>query len=120
MRRDVRIILVTLLVAGLWTGGSRVAEAVSTLDTFKVVDVQISGLETLERGQILALMDVTHETTVWHDLEAWEKRLEEHPLLASARVRRQKPGTLKEALVERHAVALAPTPTLMPVDRDGI
>lgn len=119
MRRDVRIILVTLLVAGLWTGGSRVAEAVSALDTFRVTDVQISGLETLDRGQILALMDVTHESTVWGDLRDWEDRLEAHPLLRDARVRRRIPGTLVVEVVERHPVALAPTPTLEPVDRDG-
>jgi cell division septal protein FtsQ len=119
MRRDVRIILGTLLLAGLWTGGSRVAEAVTDLDTFRVTDVQISGLETLDRGQILALMDVTHETTVWGDLQAWEDRLEQHPLLAEARVRRQMPRTLVVDLVERQPVALAPTPTLEPVDREG-
>ncbi len=119
MRRDVRIILVTLLLAGLWTGGSRVAEAVTALDTFRVTDVRISGLETLDRGQVLALMDVTHETTVWGDLTEWEGRLEAHPLLADARVRRQMPGTLVVEVVERHPVALAPTPTLEPVDREG-
>jgi cell division protein FtsQ len=119
MRRDLRIILGTLLLAGLWTGGSRVAEAVTALETFRVTDVRISGLETLDRGQILALMDVTHETTVWGDLQAWEDRLERHPLLAEARVRRQMPRTLVVDLVERQPVALAPTPTLEPVDREG-
>jgi cell division septal protein FtsQ len=119
MRRDVRIILTTLLLAGLWTGGSRVAEAVTALDTFRVTDVQISGLETLDRGQILALMDVTQETTVWGDLQAWEDRLEQHALIADARVRRQMPGTLVVDVVERHPVALAPTPTLEPVDGEG-
>ncbi len=119
MRRDVRIILGTVLLAGLWTGGSRVAEAVTSLETFRVTDVRISGLETLDRGQILALMDVTHETTVWGDLQDWEDQLERHPLLAEARVRRQMPRTLVVDLVERHPVALAPTPTLEPVDREG-
>lgn len=119
MRRDVRIILVTLLVAGLWTGGSRVAEAVSTLDAFRITDVEISGLETLDRGQILSLLDVTRETSVWGDLRGWEDRLRAHPLLRDARVRRRMPGTLVVDVVERHPVALAPTPTLEPVDRDG-
>jgi cell division septal protein FtsQ len=81
--------------------------------------VQISGLKTLDRGQILALMDVTDESTVWGDLRDWEDRLEAHPLLKDARVRRRMPGTLVVDVVERHPVALAPTPTLEPVDRDG-
>ncbi|GMV08055.1 MAG: hypothetical protein AMXMBFR53_43300 [Gemmatimonadota bacterium] len=120
MRRELRIILVTIVLAALWTGGSRVAEAVSTLDTFRVTDVEIVGLESLDRGEILALMDVTQHSRVWDDLGRWEDRLATHPLLKEARVRRRIPGTLVVDLVERRAVALAPTPVLEPVDADGI
>ena len=120
MRRDVRIIAATILLAGAWTGGSRVAEAVSALDTFRVTDVDITGLETLDRGQVLALMDLTGETSVWDDTELWEERLLAHPLLKEAHVQRRIPGTLVVSLVERRPVALAPTPTLEPVDGDGV
>jgi len=120
MRREVRIILVTVAVAGLWTGGSRVAEAVSTLDTFRVTNVEIVGLESVERGEILALLDVTQESRVWDDLDTWEARLATHPLLKEAQVRRRIPGTLVVDLVERRAVALAPTPVLEPVDAEGV
>jgi cell division protein FtsQ len=120
MRRDVRIIAATILLAGAWTGGSRVAEAVSAMDTFRVTEVDITGLETLERGQVLALMDLTGETSVWDDTELWEARLLAHPLLKEAHVERRIPGTLVVSLVERRPVALAPTPTLEPVDGDGV
>lgn len=119
MRRDLRIIVATVAMAALWTGGSRVAEAVSALDTFRVVEVEIAGLESLDRGEILALMDVTRHSSVWDDLGAWEDRLATHPLLKEARVRRRIPGTLMVDLVERRAVALAPTPVLEPVDAEG-
>jgi len=89
MRRDLRIIVATVAMAALWTGGSRVAEAVSALDTFRVVEVEIAGLESLDRGEILALMDVTRHSSVWDDLGAWEDRLATHPLLKEARVRRR-------------------------------
>lgn len=120
MRRDMRIIAATILLAGAWTGGSRAVEAVSALDTFRVTDVDITGLETLERGHVLALMDLTGETSVWDNTELWEERLLAHPLLKEAHVQRRIPGTLLVSLVERRPVALAPTPTLEPVDGDGV
>lgn len=120
MRRDLRIIVVTVLLAGGWAGGGRVAEAVSDLDAFRVTDVDISGLETLDRGRILALLDVTGETSVWGDTRSWEERLLAHPLLKEAHVRRRIPGTLVVDVVERRPVALAPTPILEPVDREGV
>ncbi|MDP2955784.1 MAG: FtsQ-type POTRA domain-containing protein [Longimicrobiales bacterium] len=119
MRRDLRIILTTVLLAGLWTGGTRVAEAVSSLGTFRVTQVEITGLETVERGEILSLMELTGETSVWGDLQEWEERLSSHPLLEEVRVRRRIPGTLMVDLAERRPVALAPTPTLEPVDAHG-
>lgn len=120
MRRDLRIIVVTVAVAALWTGGTRVAEAVSALDTFRVTNVEIQGLETVERGEILSLMDVTHETSVWGDIGTWEDRLASHPLLKTVDVTRRIPGTLVVNLVERRPVALAPTPVLEPVDAEGV
>ena len=120
MRRDLKIILSTVAMAGLWTGGSRVAEAVSALDTFRVTNVEIVGLESVERGEILALLEVTQESSVWSDLGTWEDRLARHPLLKDARVHRRIPGTLVVDLEERRAVALAPTPILAPVDREGV
>lgn len=119
MRRDARIILTTVLLAGLWAGGTRVAEAVSSLETFRVTEVEITGLETVERGEILSLMALTGETSVWADVQEWQERLSGHPLLKEVRVRRRIPGTLMVDLVERRPVALVPTPTLEPVDAQG-
>ena len=120
MRRDLKIIVFTVVSAGLWTGGSQVAEAAAELDTFRITDVEITGLESLERGDVLALLAVTHESSVWTPTDTWERRLVAHPLLKEAHVERRMPGTLVVELVERRPVALAPTPTLEPVDRDGV
>lgn len=120
MRREVRIILLTLAIGALWTGGTRVAEAVSALDTFRITEVDIVGLESMERGDILALLDVTRDNSVWDDLGVWEERLALHPLLKEARVTRRIPGTLIVELIERRPVALASKPVLEPVDGDGV
>jgi cell division protein FtsQ len=120
MRRELKIIALTVASAGLWTVGTRAAEAAAELDTFRVTDVEISGLETLDRGEVLALLAVTRESSVWASTDTWEQRLREHPLLKEAHVRRKMPGTLLVEVVERRPVALAPTPTLEPVDGEGI
>jgi hypothetical protein len=119
MRRETKIIAFTLLSAGLWTGGSRVAAVVAELDTFRVTAVEITGLESLDRGEVLALLDVTHESSIWASTDTWEQRLARHPLLKGAQVRRRMPGTLLVNVVERRPVALVPTPTLEPVDGEG-
>jgi len=120
MRRETKIIAITVLSAGLWTGGSRAAVALAELDTFRVTDVEITGLESLGRGEVLALLAVTHGSSVWTPTDTWERRLAGHPLLKEARVRRRIPGTLLVQIVERRPVALVPTPTLEPVDGDGV
>jgi len=120
MRRELKIIAITVASAGLWTVGGQVAERAADLDTFRVTAVEITGLESVDRGEVLALLDVTRESSVWTDTETWESRLLAHPLVRDAQVRRRIPGTLLVHLVERHPVALAPTPTLEAVDRDGV
>ena len=119
MRRELKIIAFTVVSAGLWTGGVRVADAAADLDTFHVTDVEITGLESVERGEVLALLGVTSQSSVWTSTDTWERRLATHPMLKEAHVRRRIPGTLLVRVVERRPVALAPTPTLEPVDRDG-
>jgi hypothetical protein len=120
MRRELRILLFTLAMAALWAGGSRVPEALASMDTFKIQDVEISGLRYLSRGQVLELMDITSETSIWGDRDRWTQALEEHPLVKSVFLRRRMPGTLVVQVVERRPVALVPTPLLQPVDADGV
>ncbi|HSG07863.1 MAG TPA: FtsQ-type POTRA domain-containing protein [Longimicrobiales bacterium] len=119
MRRDLKIIAFTVLSAGLWTGGSRVAVAASDLDVFRVTDVEFTGLETVRQGELLALLAVTQESSVWTSTDTWEQRLAPHPMVKAARVRRRMPGTLLVSVEERRPVALVPTPTLEPVDEEG-
>jgi cell division septal protein FtsQ len=120
MRRELKIILGTVAVAGLWTAGGRVVDAASDLETFRITDVEITGLEILERGEILGMLALDDPSSIWSEMEVFEERLARHPLLKEVRVRRKIPGTLLVDVKERRAVALAPTPTLEPVDADGI
>jgi hypothetical protein len=119
MRRELKILLATLALPGLWTGGSRAAEAMASLETFRVTDVQLRGLRYLPRDEAMGLLTVDARTSVWADVDLVAEELRRHALVQGVRVRRRMPGTLIVEVSERRPVALVPTPTLEPVDADG-
>lgn len=120
MRRELRILLFTVAMGALWAGGSRVPEALASMEAFRVQDVEISGLRYLTRGQVLELMDITSESSIWGDRDRWTRALTEHPLVKDVELGRRVPGTLVVNVVERRPVALVPTPLLEPVDAEGV
>jgi len=120
MRREMKILLATLVFAGLWAGGSRVPEAVASMETFKVTDVQIRGLRYLPRSEAMALLAFDAQSSVWTDMDVHADRLREHTLVKDVRIERRMPGTLLVDVTERRPVALVPTPTLEPVDAEGV
>jgi len=120
MRRDMKILVATLTLAGVWAGGSRVAEALASMETFRVTDVQIRGLRYLPREEAMALLAVDAKASVWTDLDAHAEGLRAHTLVKSVHIERLMPGTLLVEVVERRPVALVPTPTLEPVDAEGV
>lgn len=119
MRRELRILGWTLALGGMWTGGSRVLEALPSMEAFRVTAVDVTGLKYVARDDVVGMLGLTPETSVWGDTDAWARRLEEHPMLEEVRVERRMPGTLVIHVTERRPVALVPTPTLEPVDAEG-
>lgn len=120
MRRELRILLGTVLVAAAWTWVPRVPEALSGMEAFRVTEVEIEGLRYLTRSDVLEVIGVGPETSVWGDLDAWTEALKEHPLVLTALVQRRIPHTLVVSVDERVPVALVSTPTVEPVDEEGI
>jgi hypothetical protein len=119
MRSQLRIVLVTLLFAGVWSVAGRVSDRVTGWELFRVRDVEVRGLDLAPRDEIVARLRLTPQSSVWEDPEVWIGRLEAHPMLKEVRIGRRVPGTLVVDVVERRPVALAPTPTLEPVDAEG-
>ncbi len=120
MRRELKIILVTLAVGGAWAIGGRVPGMLDEVEAFHVSDVQVAGARYLTDDDVRDLMELDSEANIWSDASIWADRLERHTLVESARVRRRLPGTLLVDIRERRPVALVSTPTLEPVDADGV
>jgi cell division septal protein FtsQ len=81
--------------------------------------VRVSGARFVDPDQARTLAAIGPEASVWDDPLPWEARVEAHPLVLDARVRRRGLTRLSLELEEVHPVALVPTPVLVPVDGDG-
>ena len=119
MRRDVKILLTTAVLAAISIGWPSAAAWRRDMDTFRVSDVEVRGVRYLDHDEVVALLDLEPETSVWGDLTVWSERVGRHPLVLTARVTRRLPDGLRVDVTERTPVALAPTPALEPVDAEG-
>ena len=119
MRRELRILLVTVLVGAAWTWGERVPEALAAMEAFRVTEVEIRGLRYLTRSDVLEAIRIGPETSVWGDLDSWAEALRAHPLVRTVQVERRIPNGLVISVGERVPVALVSTPTVEPVDSEG-
>lgn len=119
MRSQLRIVLATLVLAVGWTIGGRLSDAIAGLDTFHVRQVEVVGAKLMDRATVLQLLDLPEGASVWGDTREWAQRIQAHPLAESVRIRRRIPGKLVVDVRETRPVALAPTPTLEPVDARG-
>jgi hypothetical protein len=119
MRRDVKILMGTLLLGGslLTVGHGR--EALAGLGTFSVKTVEVRGSKYIEDDEIISLMSLSASSSIWDDHHVWIDRVERHPMVRSAEISRRFPGGLRVTVDEREPVALAPTPLLEPIDADG-
>lgn len=98
---------------------SRAPEALAKMEAFRITEIQLEGNRFLTLAEVEKTLAVPPLASVWDDLDAWEDRLRSHPLVEDAEVSRRFPGTLILRVVERTPVALAPNPTLEPVDASG-
>ncbi|MGE0159065.1 MAG: cell division protein FtsQ/DivIB [Gemmatimonadales bacterium] len=119
MRRDVRILLATACFGALMAWGPRVPEALVDLEIFRIDHVDVRGNRYLQEEEVVALLALAPETSVWSDKDVWHDRVAAHPLVKSVRVGRRLPGGLQITVTERTPIALGPTPTLEPMDAEG-
>jgi len=119
MHSQIRIVVGTLLLAGLWSVGRRIPDELASMETFRVTHVEVHGARFISRAQVVSDLHLKPQASVWVDTDVLARRLEADPLVKRARVRRRIPSTLVVEVTERKPVALVPTPTLVPVDAEG-
>ncbi|MGY8779379.1 MAG: cell division protein FtsQ/DivIB [Longimicrobiales bacterium] len=121
MRRDLKILGLTLALSPVVIWGPRALDAMAALETFRISapEIEVTGAQYITRTSVIEQMDLGQFASVWGDRETWAERLSTHPLIREADVRRRLPNGLRVTVVERRPVALAPTPTLEPVDAEG-
>jgi len=119
MRRDVKILLTTAAFGAIAIWWPDVAAWIRGMDTFLISEVEVRGTRYLSEEEVVALLAVGPQTSVWGDPEVWTDRVAAHPLVQEVRVSRRLPAGLLVDVTERTPIALAPTPTLEPVDAEG-
>jgi cell division protein FtsQ len=94
---------------------------IGAITPFKLADVTVEGRDYVERGAILAALNVRQgDSLLGVDLQASRQRLEAIDWVASATVERRLPDTLYVTLRERRAVALWQNGTEYTlIDRNG-
>jgi cell division protein FtsQ len=119
MRKGTGFFVVITLGMVIALGAPRVKSAFANARLFEVSEVSVEGATYLTEAEVVEAAAIPPGSSVWDDLAALESRLEAHPLVKDAVVRRRLPDRLDMEILEREPVGLIPTPVLTPVDREG-
>jgi cell division septal protein FtsQ len=114
------VLLVAAVAAAGWFGGS-VWSRIRTHPYFRASQLHIRGVgPLLSQSAIRTWLDIDDRTTVW-ELEPLgvRARLEAHPLIAKAVVRREFPDRFSITIRERHPEAIAMLDRCYYLDRRG-
>ncbi len=90
-----------------------------TVPAFHVSSVEVTGARFITADDALDLAAIPPDASVWDDHEEAETRLESHPLVEEAHIRRKGFNRLTVEVVEVRPVALVAAPVLEPVDGRG-
>lgn len=119
MHKLLRVALWGMIAGGVTLAAAWLPDALAELDYFRAREYRVAGARVLEEKQVLATAAISPFVSVFDDLTAMERRLEEHPLIRHARITTVLPSTLVFTIEERTPVAFVASPVLEPVDRDG-
>lgn len=108
--------VVAVVVASLPVWAPRV---LSTLPAFRVERIEVLGTRYVAPDEIVRLAAFDTTASVWDDPAIWEARIRALPLVRLAHVHRRGLRALEVRVVEDRPVALAATPSLVPVNAEG-
>lgn len=120
-RRTRRRVYVVALAALIGAGSPVWAPPLlRVMPAFRVEQVEVVGTRYLDPGEVAARADVPADASVWDVPDRWRRRVESHPLVDRARVRRSGFHTLEITVEEVEPLALVATGgPLRPVSESG-
>ena len=107
---------VTLVGAGSPAWGPAVLR---TIPAFNAAGIDVTGARFVGEEKARSLAAIPPGTSIWDDHSDAKARLESHPLIEEARIRRQGFSRLRLELREVKPIALVSAPALEPVDGRG-
>jgi len=110
------------LCVGLAWSVTVVYPLVLEAEYFRVRTVDITGITALRREEVLYLLGLVEDTTLWHlDLPRMGTRLARHPYVKSVVLRREFPDTLRVTVQERSpSLVVGAGDQRMLVDDEGV
>lgn len=108
MTRRTRRRVYVIALAALIGAGSPVwaPPLLRVMPAFRVEQVEVVGTRFLAPGQVAERADVPADASVWDEPDRWRSRVESHPLVERARVRRSGFHTLEITVEEVEPLAL--------------
>lgn len=113
-RRIGAVVVLLLLAAGAtipWWGRD--------LAYFRIHDVEVRGTRFARPADIVSRLAIDTTASIWMSMDTLRMRVERHPQVDSARVRRWLPSKVIVEVTESEPVALVPTPKGMRAYEDG-
>jgi hypothetical protein len=114
-----RLLLVFALAAAGIAAGASAPSVLRRVDAFRVRRVEVRGTHFIAPHDALRQSGIDTTSNVFDDFEPARRALEEHPLIASARIQTRVPGTVRIFVEEAQPVAFVALPELQPVDGAG-
>ncbi len=112
---------ILLGVALLVVVGVVIPRAAESWEFFRIRSVEVRGARLIEQEAIVKLLGVDTTQSIWQSLDSLRLRVEEHPQVGAARLRRWLPSTLIVTVTENMPVALSATSTGMKAyDQNGV
>ena len=118
--RRTLVVMTLVLAAALVASPVWGPRALSRLDFFHVRTVEFDGVRFAKAAELVQRLRIDTTQSVWQSLDTLMARIAEHPMVRSAQVERDLPGTLRVHVIERVPVALVPSHGMLrPADATG-
>src|SRR5687767_15924795 len=106
MKRWLKIVIPVGTLAMLLGAAAAAPSGLRRMDSFRVRRIEVRGTHYLPPHEALGATGITLASSVFDDFAPWRDSLERHPLVKSATVQRELPGTIRIFVEEAAPLAL--------------